>query len=207
MKLLLIDKRNLIRNAFVSLLSQIKTITVVGETDNIDECLKLCKKTSPDIVLAGEIDTTLIKGSITQQIKSKYPKVHVLIVTEEQRNEMLDDFASGADGYISSSWSAKELENALNHFHREGILIPRKMAIRLVKELKEKPGFQKASLTPTEVEVLRLLCQGKLNKEIAGILGKNEKSIKNYLHIIYIKLGVTRRSEAIAKVFSGLKVL
>ncbi|MBN1384644.1 MAG: response regulator transcription factor [Elusimicrobia bacterium] len=207
MKILIVDKRNLIRNAFVSLLKQIKNITIVGETDNIDECLKLCKKNLPDIVLAGEIDATLIKGNITHQIKSKCPKVHVLIVTEEQRNAMLDDFASGADGYISSSWSSKELENALNHFHREGILIPRKMAIRLVKELKEKPGFQRASLTPMEAEILRLLCQGKLNKEIAGILGKNEKSIKNYLHVIYIKLGVTRRSEAIAKVFSGLKVL
>lgn len=207
MKILIIDKRNLIRNAFVSLLKQIKTVTVIGETDNIDECLQLCKKTAPDIVIAGEVDTTMIKGNITQQIKAKCPKIHVLIVTEEQRNELLDDFASGADGYISSSWSAKELENALNHFDREGILIPRKMVINLVRELKGKPGFQKSSFTPMEFEVLKLLCQGKQNKEIAGMLGKNEKSIKNYLHVIYIKLGVARRSEAIAKVFSGLKVI
>lgn len=207
MKLLIVDKRNLIRQSFISLLNQIKEISVVGETDNIDDCLKLCKKFLPEIVIIGEVEAAILTENITQLIKKRNPTTKVLIITAEERTALLDDFLSGADGYISDKWTIKELSNAFCYFQKEGILIPRKLALSLVKELKKKALFPKPNFTSMEIQILKLLSQGKLNKEIAFALGKNEKVIKNYLHVIFIKLGVSRRSEAISKIFSGLKVI
>ncbi|MEW6557468.1 MAG: response regulator transcription factor [Elusimicrobiota bacterium] len=205
MKILIVDKRTLIRSALVSLLEQIKKISIVGQTDNIDECLVLCKKFSPDIVIVGDVESSILTENITQLVKRRFASMKVLIISSEERDMLLDDFTSGADGYISNKWTTTELKNALGYFQKEGVLIPRKMAVRLVKELKEKSIFPKPVFTPMEKSILKLLAQGKLNKEIASILGKNEKIIKNYLHIIYIKLGVSRRAEAIARIFARPK--
>jgi len=207
MKVLIVDRRTLIRDAFDSFLKQVEKLDVVGTTDNIDDCLKLCKKLSPDIVIIGDIESSFLTDNIIQIIKKRFPKIKILILTGEDRNILLDDFTSGADGYISNKWTKEELKNALRYFQKEGILIPRKLAVQLVKELKEKSIFPRPNFTPTEKEILKLLSQGKLNKEIAFTLGKSEKIIKNYLHIIFIKLGVTRRAEAIAKLFSGPKAI
>ncbi len=207
MKILIVDIRNFYRQAFISVLEKIKSLKIVGETDNILNCLKLCKKCLPDIVVVGEVNSSLVSKNITLHIKKYFPKIKVLILASEEKQALLDDFLSGADGYISDKWTFNELKNALNYFQKDGVLIPRKMALRLVKELKEKSMFPQPSFTPAEIEILKLLAQGKMNKEIASVLGKSEKAIKNYLHIIFIKLGVSRRSEAIAKVYSQLKVL
>lgn len=112
-KIIVFDKRNLIRQAIITILKQIKNLKIIAEVDNFDQCIKLCRKIKPEIVLIGEIETLLSTANISYQIKQISSETKVLILTDElKKKEVLDDFISGADGYISNNWTLNELKKA-----------------------------------------------------------------------------------------------
>ncbi len=98
---------------------------------------------------------------------------------------------SGAQGYIIKGMPHETLINALKRVHAGGRYLPPPVARALESRTSD------ASLTPREREVLQLLVQGKNNKEIATLLGIAEATVKCHFRIIYMRMGVSDRAQAV----------
>jgi DNA-binding NarL/FixJ family response regulator len=210
MKICIVDHRTLIREAISGVLRKIKTIEIAEEAADLNELERTNVISKCGAILIGEIEKTELKASIIARVKKKYPEVKVLVMTERpDSGGILEYFMAGADGYILLSWSLPEVEKAFEHLKRDGVLIPKKIGINLVKEIRARNSSQSPApqFSQMETKILKLLCDGKMNKDIAFAIGKTEKSIKNYLRIVYLKLGVKSKGEAIARLHTSLQHL
>lgn len=115
--------------------------------------------------------------------------------------------AAGATGYLLKRTPRKELITAVRDAHAGASPMNGHIARKVVEHFREAPNTvdQVASLSPRETEILRLLAQGHLYKEIASQLGISVFTVNNFIRRIYEKLHVNSRSQAVAK-FSGARL-
>lgn len=115
-----------------------------------------------------------------------------VISGETSPDVMRDCFLQGAKGYLTKNTGAEAFTDALRKLFDNGFFYPRQAADSL-------PARTTHRLTPRETEVLRVLAIGKANKQLAPMLNISESTFKTYLRIIYDKLGVRTRVEAVRR--------
>jgi DNA-binding NarL/FixJ family response regulator len=206
-RLLLVDDQVL----FVeSLQTVIKTTTddleVVGIAANGNTAIKLALELKPDIILMDVRMPDLSGVECTRVIKKSLPNVHIMMLTTFDDDEyVLQALSLGAVGYILKDVHTGYLINAIRSVHRGGVLIDPKVARRLVDKLNPPADGEAAStrqtilesLSKREQEVLQQIAEGYSNKEIAQNLFIAEQTVKNYVSVIYSKLGVHDRAQAL----------
>ncbi len=167
----------------------IKFVEAVADGDAIFDALKLH---TTDILLC-EIDLPKLNGiSVIRRIKKENPEVKVIIYSAQQEDVYaVSAIKAGADGYIHKSTDILTLKDAIMKVYLGGVYISPSLSRKIALDKNAgKSNFYK-KLSTREVEVLKLLSNGKRNKEIAEELQINEKTVSTYRARLMKKLNVT----------------
>jgi len=197
-RVLVVDDHAILRDGIRSLLEGQEDIIVVGEAGDGEEAIKQARALLPDIVLM-DISMPKINGlEATRIIKESSPQVKVLILTQHDNREFITPaLQSGASGYVLKRSGRRELLNAVRQVFEQGAFLTSNVAKEVLQEYTQGSQVNNTDhhLTIREREVLRLLINGKSNKEIALILGISPKTVSVHRTNIMTKLGVQNTVE------------
>jgi DNA-binding NarL/FixJ family response regulator len=205
---LLADDQELIREGIKMILSLDNEIEVVGEAENGKQIYVLLNKIIPDVILM-DIRMPIMNGvEATKLVKEKYPNIKVIILTTFNEDEYIfKGLKNGADGYILKDSSSDEIIKAIKTAYTGNILLNPEVMTKVVRALNQMNSVipQKSIdnskennlflLTPRELEVAKLISDGKSNKYICETLFLTEGTVKNYVTKILEKLELNSRTE------------
>ena len=199
---LVVDCHNLVRQGLSRILADEPSINVVGSTGDDSQLSQLASKLKPNVLL---LDVNLPNvETITNSLVKTHPGVNILILsTYCQIDQALALLTSGAIGYICKDATLQDLVTAVQHAAKKEMFLDPTVAKAVIDQLAQlqTPQMQNDSspqnwLTDRELDVLRLLCEGYMDKEIAKQLCLSIRTINGHLRHIYTKLGVHSRTEA-----------
>ncbi|MEV6645811.1 response regulator transcription factor [Amycolatopsis sp. NPDC051371] len=200
-RVLLVDDQALFREALATLLATHDGIDVVGEAGNGEEALSRVASVKPDVVLMDLRMPVLDGVGATGRLRLAHPDVQVIALTTFDDDE--DVFAAlraGAVGYLLKDVSsARLIEAVLAAARGESVLQPSvaaKVVARFAQLPEERPQPLVVPLSEREREVLRLLADGRSNREIAASLFLAEGTVKNHVTNLLGKLGARDRTQA-----------
>lgn len=199
-QLLLVDDQTLIRQGLASLLSLEDDFQVVGHAGNGEEALSMATNLKPDIVLM-DIRMPVMDGvEATRRLRETMPQIKILVLTTFDEDEyIVQAMQAGASGYLLKDAPTEQLSAAIrsvhNGFTQLGPTIAPKLFSRLSPQSSSKESIQEL-FTDRELEILKLLGQGKSNKEIAQTLFITEGTVKNHITKILSQLNARDRTQA-----------
>lgn len=207
-RILIADDQRLFRQSLKYLLEQEGDITVVGEAGDGQDAFTLAQETRPDIILM-DVDMPKLDGiKATSLILERKPHIKILMLSVHDDDErIIAAMRSGAVGYILKDADHREFIKIIRGTYKDENVVSPFLANRIPKVLSQvessgaRPAGTESSsllapLTEREKETLRLLAEGKSNKEMADLLCVSVETIKSHLQTIYRKLGVKSRTEA-----------
>lgn len=203
MRVLLVDDHTLVRNGIASLLAA-NNIEVVGEASDGLEAVEKTRQLKPDIVLM-DIKMPRYNGlAATRLIKAEMPQTKIVILTVSDDDEdLFEAIKSGAEGYLLKNIKAKEFLALLSGVVKGEAAISPLLATKIIEEfsrqMKEAVAPPSVSeLTEREIDVLKLVTGGAINKEIAATLYITENTVKYHLRNIMDKLHLRNRAQVAA---------
>lgn len=202
-KVLLADDHALFREGLRSLLTDQDDIEIVGEAEDGLEAVKLTPQLQPAVVLM-DINMPVIDGvEATRMILRDNDAVSIVILTMYPQDEyVFEALKAGAKAYLLKDTRSKKLLQVIRAVSQGQAVIEPEMTARLLSEFrrlateKEDKSPKVQTLTDQERTILTLVANGASNKDIAAELNLSERTIKNYLSIIFQKLQVNNRTEA-----------
>lgn len=201
LRLLLVDDHALFREGLISLLSYQDDFTVAGEAEDAESALDQVRVLRPDIVLM-DIELPGEDGvRATWRLKREMPAVTVVMLTVHDDSETLfEAIKAGAQGYLVKNVRSWELLEQLRGLARGEAAISRRMAARILQEIRDQnePFQPEEELTAREMEVLELVVARLSNAEIAERLVVSEHTVKNHMKSILSKLHLRNRHQAAA---------
>jgi DNA-binding NarL/FixJ family response regulator len=202
-KLVLADDHVIFRKGIKGLINEKPDLEVVGEASDGLELLNLFYKgLRPDMVIL-DISMPNLRGiEATEEIKSIDPEVKILILTMHKSKEYLyHSISAGAHGYLLKEDSDIELFSAIETIREGGIFVSGFLTREVTEDLShiyhlgKKP--KKESLTPRERVVLKLVAEGKSNKEIADLLFISTRTVENHRANMMNKLKLKKTADLI----------
>lgn len=160
----------------------------------------------PDIVLV-DLNLPGMSGiQVMEQLKKQYPKIQFMVLTVfEDDDKIFNALTAGASGYLLKSTPPAKIMDAIRELHDGGspmsAQIARKVVASFRQPTREVANPYEQMLTLREKEILEMLSQGKLYRQIVNELGISLETVKSHCHNIYEKLHVTTKMEAINKVY------
>ena len=199
LKVLLVDDHEVVRKGLKYVLDDLEDFTFVGEASSSKVAIIMTAELRPDVVI---LDIRMPGGSgldACRAIHEDYPNISIIILTSYADDETIAEaIQAGAVGYILKDGSTDELVRALTAIKNgEAALDPaitRKVLGMMQHKSSKTHPF--ADLSEREVEVLHLISEGKTNAVIAEALILSEKTIRNYISSIFMKLNLNNRVEA-----------
>lgn len=195
-RVLIVDDHTIVREGLRILLSEEAEIEVVGEAANGLEALGLVATRQPQVVLMDLVMPGIDGIEATRRIRHLYSACQILVLTsfgEDQR--VRDAVQAGAIGYLLKDVLKADLLRAIHAAARgEPTLHPEAQRVLIRQTLAPAAPFR--YLTERELDVLRLLGQGRSNREIATALHLTEGTVKGYVSTILAKLQVEDRTQA-----------
>jgi DNA-binding NarL/FixJ family response regulator len=194
-RILIVDDHSVVRQGLRIFLKLEPEFEIVAEATNGQEALQLVSAVQPDVVLMDLLMPVMSGVEAIKAIKRDYPEVEVIALTSVLEDSVITDaIRAGAIGYLLKDTEADELIKAIKAAARGQIQLSPEVAERLLRDIRapENPD----QLTERETDVLRLLAQGKANKEIAASLFISETTVKTHVSNILMKLGVPSRTRA-----------
>lgn len=196
LRILVVDDHFMVRLGLVSAMSRESDMEVVGEASNGTQALELFEKLQPDVTLMDGRLPDLHGVEVTQRIIAKHPKARVLMVSvDETAEDVHRALHAGAAGCLPKARAKSEMLKAIRTVAAGEQYLPEDLA----QKLAERNLF--ATLSERELEVLKLVAQGKTNKAIAGELGMGDATVKTHLSHILWKLGAPDRTRAVTMAF------
>lgn len=210
--LIVAEDHELTRIGLVAALQRKGNLEVLAEAENGRDAVRQTRMHGPDVVLM-DIGMPEMDGiQATHAIKQEFPEVKVVILSSRQEpEEIFASMSSGADAYCLKDIRVERLLQVLQMVRDGGIWLDPPVAEILMNALPResanaaKNEFQDIKLTDRELEVLRLLCEGQSNKEIATALQISLHTVKAHVCNIIHKMAVDDRTQvAIKAIQSGL---
>ena len=206
MKILIIDDHVLFREGLISLVAHQPDMSVVGEGGTVREAIELSRTLQPNMIL---MDFSLPDGTgldAAEVILKEQPDMRIIFLTIHDDDERL--FAAirlGAKGFLMKNIPVVRLLAALRGVQRGEAALSREMTARLMDAFAQidapaapQPETPFSELTARELEVLRVLATDTTNHEIADRLFISENTVRNHVHNILEKLGISNRRDAIS---------
>jgi DNA-binding NarL/FixJ family response regulator len=198
-RILLADDHSVVREGLRMFLSRDPELEVIGEASDGAEAVELAKQLRPDVVLMDVLMPVMDGITATVEIRRDLPDTEVIALTS-----LLDDTSvvrairAGAIGYLLKDTQASELLRAIKAASAGQVQLSPQAAAYLMKEVRTpEPPSAPDALSDRETEVLKLVAQGKANKEIARDLTLGESTVKSHVSAILVKLGVQSRTQAV----------
>lgn len=200
LRVLIADDHGVLRAGLRALLKTEEDLQVVDEAADGETALRLASRLRPDIVL---LDLSMPGPGgieVTRKLKEMLPATRVLILTVHEDETLLREaLKAGASGYIIKRAVESELISAIHAVSRGEIYVHPAMTKWLLKG--PAPAAPKrrdpATLTPREIEVLRLIVQGHTNSQIAEVLTLSVRTIESHRANLMGKLGLQSRVELV----------
>jgi len=190
--IMIVDDHPLMRVGIAAILNARSDMEAIAQSGSAEEAVELHRVHRPDITL---MDLRLPGASgvmAIRQIRARQPDARFVVLTTYEGDEDIHQaLESGAQGYIIKGMPHETLIHALKRVHAGDRYLPPPVARAL--ELRTPD----ASLSPRERQVLQLLVQGKSNKEIGAELGIAQATVKCHFRIIFMRMGVTDRTQAV----------
>jgi DNA-binding NarL/FixJ family response regulator len=210
-RVLLVDDHDLFRSGLRTLLDD-QAVDVVGECANGADALEAVRELAPDVVVMDLNMPGLTGVEATRQISSVAPLTRVLVLTiSDEDSDVMDAILAGACGYLLKDTKIPEL---LQGIHAaaigESIVSPTIAAkvlqrVRASGPIRDGAAVIRAELSDRELQVLKLIANGKDNASIAADLHISPKTVKNHISNILMKLQIENRIQAaVYAVRSGL---
>ncbi len=203
LRILLVDDHEVVRLGLKALLEQHQDFEVVAEAATAREAVEKTKHFKPDVVV---MDIRLKGGSgveACQEITDHCPDTKVIMLTSYAEDEMLfSAIRAGAAGYVLKQIGGEDLVRAIEAVGRGEALLDPAVTQRVFQEVRKAAREEEASafsdLTQQEMHVLKLVSEGRTNRQIAEMLYLGEGTVRNYVSSILSKLNVRNRAEAAA---------
>ncbi|OPZ86283.1 MAG: Transcriptional regulatory protein DegU [Firmicutes bacterium ADurb.Bin419] len=201
-RVLIADDHTMVRQGLKQILELENDMSVIAQAPNGEEAVKLAKECSPDVILM-DINMPGMNGlqAIKEMKEDNIPSKIIVLTIHEDREYLFKTLQMGAEGYVLKDAEPGVLVEAIRSVNRGQSYIQANMTRELVKEfnkvtLHDKSKTEESNLTAREVEVLELIAEGMINKEIAKRLYISEKTVKNHVSNIFRKLNVSDRTQA-----------
>jgi DNA-binding NarL/FixJ family response regulator len=196
-RLLLVDDHAVMRAGLANLLSSVGDFQVVAQADDGRAAVRLWKEHRPDVCLLDLTMNGLDGVETLRLLRGVDARARVLMLTSsDSADDVARAMAAGANGYVTKNVSHQELFAAIRDVHGGGAPVSRNRIV----DANARPTAA-TGLTPREVEVLGLLREGFTNADIARLLGITTHTVKVHVAGILTKLGVTDRTQAVARAF------
>ena len=191
-RVLLVDDHALLRTGVANIINQERDLHVVAEAGNGVEAIEAFERHHPDVTLM-DLRMPVMEGvEAIRRIRDRDPRARVIVLTTYDTDEEISRaLKAGAKAYVLKDISADDLVGCIRSVLAGKTYLAPAAAAKLAE------GVTHVRLTPREMATLRLMADGKANKEIASGLDISERTVKTHLGHLFEKLGVTSRTEAI----------
>jgi DNA-binding NarL/FixJ family response regulator len=198
-RVVVVDDFPLVRDGIARALESDPAIEVVAQAGNGREALELAVEHEPDVMILDLRMPDLGGLAVLDKLRTSQPAIRVIVMTAtEQASALLDAVAAGAAGYLSKRSTGEELRQAVITAHAGGSVITPSLASHLLKEFSSSARGEGSAVRPLqgrELDVLRLVVQGKTDNEIGKELYISPRTVQNHLTRIREKTGLRRRAE------------
>lgn len=207
--MLLADDHTLVRKGVRQLLSLHEEFEVVGEAADGRETLKKLEAVKPDIVLMDLSMEGLGGLETTREIKRRYPRIKVIILTMHSNEEYIyQSFKAGANGYLLKDCSSHELTMAVKSVAIGSKFLSPSISHNIINRYLSTSGkFLRqgplGSLSPREKEITRLISQGKNSGEIGQILCISPNTVRAHLANSLKKLNLRSRTDLLRYLYEA----
>ena len=196
-RVLLVDDHKILRDGVKAILREAGDFDVVGETDNGTDAVQFCRKLSPDVVVM-DIGLQGLNGvEATAEILRHTPDAKVIILSMyDDEHSVVSAIRGGARAFVLKKASDSDLVDALRTVGKGGFYmspqVSEKLLVRIQRgDLEAKPiPTMLEGLSPRELQVLRLVAEGKTSKEIAVMLDLGLQTVRSYRKTMMKKLSV-----------------
>jgi DNA-binding NarL/FixJ family response regulator len=211
LRVLLVDDHDLFRTGLRNLLED-EGVLVVGEAGTGNEALRMVEELAPDVVVMDLNMPGMTGVEATRQIASVAPLARVLVLTiSDQDADVMDAILAGACGYLLKDSSIGDLMQGIRSASVGESLISPTIASKVLQRIRASSPLPdiaariQTQLSDREIEVLKLIANGRDNADIAGQLYISPKTVKNHISNILMKLQIENRIQAaVYAVRSGL---
>jgi two-component system, NarL family, response regulator LiaR len=218
-RLLIADDHAMVREGLRSMLANEPDLQIVGEAQDGEEALNLCRRFMPELVLMDVRMPKMDGLEATRAIKEVSPQTAILMVTTYENPEYLvEAIKAGAAGYLLKETTKAQLLSTVRRVLDGETPLNEELATQVLRKLLEQPspnqGYadvppysgrpsdERAGpsplevLSPRELDVLRLIARGRTNRQISEELLVSVSTVKKHVHQIITKLGVSDRTQA-----------
>ena len=190
-RVLVVDDHPLVREGITRQIELESDMTLVAEASNGREAIQQFREHRPDITLMdlqmpemGGLDALIA-------IRNEFPGARILVLTTYKGDvQIMRALQAGARGYLLKNSLNEELMGAIRAVHGGRKALSAEASVEIAEHATDEP------LTPAELRVLRLIAEGKANKEIAAQLSVSEETVKGQVRNILSKLGANDRTHA-----------
>jgi two-component system, NarL family, response regulator LiaR len=198
-RILIVDDHTMVRSGLKILLEQFDGISVVGEAGNGFQAIELAKQLQPDVILMDLSMPGMDGIEAIQRILAIRPGQHILVLTgflDEER--LIQAVRAGAQGCVDKTIPPEELVQSIRDVCLGKPSLSSGLAWQVLRGMtRDEIGQKKNNLSERELQVLRLLTQGKQDEEIAQELVLTEVTIRTHISRILFKLGLENRVQAV----------
>ncbi len=189
---LVVDDHALLRTGVANIINQEPDLRVIAEASNGQEAIDAFERYRPDVTLL-DLRMPVMEGvEAVRQIRERDPLAKVIVLTTYDTDEDISRaLKAGAKAYVLKDISADLLIECIHDVLAGKTYLAPQAAAKLAE------GVTRVQLTPRELSTLRLIADGRSNKEIANELEISERTVKTHLGHLFAKLGVTSRTEAV----------
>ncbi len=198
--MLLVDDHEIVRRGLRDLLDGEPGIEVVAEAGSVAEALVRAGATTPDVAV---VDVRLPDGdgvALCRSLRSLEPAPNCLVLTAfDEEQALVEAILAGASGYLLKQVRGQDVVHAVREVAAGRSLLDPVTTARVLERMRRSAQTDElAALTERERKVLELIGEGLSNREIGARLFLAEKTVKNYVTSVLAKLGMERRTQAVA---------
>jgi DNA-binding NarL/FixJ family response regulator len=202
LRVLIVDDHDLFRTGLRNLLEE-QGVHIVGEAASGNEAVRIVRELAPDVVVMDLNMPGMGGVDATRHISSAAPLTRVVMLTiSDEDSDVMDAILAGACGYLLKDASIQELIAGIESAARGESLISPHIAAKVLQRVRatttqpEIANTIRAELSDREIEVLKLIANGKDNAVIAAELHISPKTVKNHISNILMKLQIDNRIQA-----------
>ena len=201
-RILIADDHTMVRQGLSQICDAEADLEVIGQAANGEEACRLANRLRPHVVIM-DINMPVLDGvQATQRITAAFPEIGVIILTMYRQDEhVFEAIKAGARAYLLKEADSDELLAAIRAVAAGEALLDPAIARKMIDEfrrLQESPlgADGLTPLTPRDLDILRLVAQGRDNSEIGDRLSLSDKTVRNRLTGIFEALHVSNRTQA-----------